>query len=103
MPHAVWARVGRADPFGLGARRPAPAAGLRLEVQWPELVETDDERLAGLGERVELDDAIALGDEVRVVGALPRPHRLKADAFLAQQLPEPFLGNVRDHPSATRN
>src|SRR5205085_342203 len=54
MPDAVRAIERRADAFGLGSGCPAFAAGLRLQVQRPELVETDHDRLAGLRERVEL-------------------------------------------------
>ena len=98
MPDAVRTIERRADPLGLGSGRPALAAGLRLQVQRPELVEADHDRLAGLGERVELDDPVALGLEIRVVGALPGSHRLKADTLVVQQLPQPFVGDVHDHP-----
>src|SRR3954447_17693339 len=82
VPDAVRAGVGRADPFGLGAWRPVLAAGLGLEGERPELVEADHHRRARLGERVELDDPVALGLKIGVVGALPGSHRLKADALL---------------------
>jgi hypothetical protein len=82
----------------LGTRRPAAAAGLRLEVQRAELIETDHDRRTGFGGRVERDDAVALDFEVGIGGALPRPHRLKADALGLQQLPQPLVGDVRDHP-----
>ncbi len=98
MPDTVRAVVGRADPARLGAGCPAVAAGLGLQVQRPELVQADHDRLPGVRERVELNDAVALGLELRVVGALPGPHGLKADAFLAQQHAQPFVGDVRHHP-----
>src|SRR3954447_20004898 len=56
MPDPVRAIKRRADALGLGSRRPALAARLRLQVQRPELVEADHDRLAGLSERVELDN-----------------------------------------------
>ncbi len=54
--------------FGL-AGRPAFATRLRLQVQWPELIEADHDRLAGLRGRVELDDPVTLGLKV---GSLER-------------------------------
>ena len=95
---AVGALVGRADPLRLRAGRPAFPAGLGLEVQRPELVQADHDCLPGFREGVELDDPVTLSLEVGVVRAFPAPHGLKADALLAQQLPQPFVGDVRDHP-----
>ena len=83
--------TGSVGPGSDRGRGPLPAR-TGLEVQRPELVETDHDHLAGLSERVELNDAAALGLEVGVVGTLPGPHSLKADAFLAQQLPQPLVG-----------
>jgi len=74
---------------------------LRLQVERPELVQADDDRRivgAGLdqpvGDRVQPQDPVLLGLEGGVVGTLPAPHGLKADALLAQQLPQPFVGDV---------
>lgn len=39
-----------------------------------------------------------LGLEVRVGRALPGPHGLKADILLAQELTQPLVGDIRDHP-----
>jgi hypothetical protein len=64
--------------LGLAAGRPALAAGLGLQVQRAELVEAEHDRLAGMRERVELDDPVALGLKVGIVGTLPGPHRLRA-------------------------
>jgi hypothetical protein len=63
--------------LGLAPGRPALAAGLGLQVQRAELVEAEHDRLAGLRERVELDDPVALGLKVGIVGTLPGPHRLE--------------------------
>ncbi len=51
-----------------------------------------------VGDRVQLQEAVLLRLEVGVVRALPAPQGLKADAFLAQQLPQPFVGDVGHHP-----
>src|SRR5712691_7717225 len=105
MADAVRTGVGGADPARLGARRPRLAAWLRLQVERPELIEADDDvgvvraRLRdAVGDRVQLEDPVLLGLEGRVVGALPRPQGLKADAFLVEQLPQPLVGDVVDHP-----
>ena len=106
MTDAVRAGVAGTDPARPRPRRPRIPARLRLQVEWPELVQADDnvrERFgAGLrdpvGDRVQLEDPVLLGLEAGVVGALPAPHRLKADAFLTQQLAEPFVRDVVDHP-----
>ena len=74
------------------------AAGLRLQVQRPELIEADDQRLAARGRRIEGQDAVALGGELGIVRALPGPHRLKADTLGRQQLSQALVGDVRDHP-----
>lgn len=104
MADAVGAGVGGADPTRLRPRRPGFAARLRLQVERPELVQADyDRRVAGarlgqsVGDRVQLQDPILLLLEAGIVGALPAPHGLKADAFLTQQLPQPFVGDVVDH------
>ena len=101
---AVGALVGRADPAGLGSGGPRLPSRLRLDVQRAELVDADhDARVAGawlslpVGDRVQLEDPVLLGLELRVVRALPRSQRLKADAFLTQQLPQPLMGDVRHH------
>jgi len=84
--------------FGLarGAQALPPGCGWRF--RGPNWIEADDHRLAPLGGGVEGQDAVALGGEVGVVGALPGPHRLKADTLGCQQLPQPLVGDVRDHP-----
>jgi hypothetical protein len=98
VPYTVRAFVGRTNAARFGARRPAASAGLGLQVQRTELIEADHDRLALVGEVVELDDAVALGLKVRVVGAFPGPHRLKADALLTQQQSQAFVGDIRHHP-----
>jgi len=102
---AVRAGVGGADPAGPHPWRPRLAARLRLQVERPELVQADDHvGVVGpglrdpVGDRVQLQDPVLLGLEAGVVGALPAPHGLKADAFLAKQLAEPLVGDVVDHP-----
>jgi len=92
------AGVGGADSPGLAQGSPGLAAGLGLEVQGSELVEADDHCLARVGQLIQLQDAVLLGLEVGVVGALPRPHRLKGDAFLAKELTQALVGDVCDHP-----
>src|SRR6202050_3613221 len=86
MSDAVRSLVGRAYPLRLRAGRPALGGGLGLEVRRPQLIQADHARLPGLIHLVELDDPVALGHEVRVGGALPGPHGLKADVLLAQGL-----------------
>jgi hypothetical protein len=63
-----------------------------------ELIQADHDRLPGLRKRVELQDPVAFDGEVMVVGALPGPHRLKADALPDEQLSQPLVGDVRDYP-----
>jgi len=78
---------------------------LWLQVERPELVQADDHvrlvaarRCEPVRDRVQLEDPVLLLLEGGVVRAFPAPHGLKADAFLAQQLAEPFVGDVVDHP-----
>lgn len=97
MPDTVRALVGRTDPLGLCAGRPAAAAWLGLQVQRPELIEADHDPFTGLRHLVELDDFVALDPEVGVGGALPRPHGLKPDVLLAKELTQPLVGDVRDY------
>ena len=63
VPDAVRAVERRADALGLGSGCPALAARLGLQVQRPELVEADHDRLTSLRLRVEFDDPVALGSK----------------------------------------
>jgi hypothetical protein len=97
----VRALVGRAEPARLGSGAQLPSR-LGLQVQRSELIEADRDRPAPIGQLVELDDPVARGFMVRIAGALPRPHRLKADALLAQQQPQDLVATNVDDDHAVR-
>jgi hypothetical protein len=76
-----------------------------LQVERPELVQAHDRsRVVGprldetVRDRVQLEDPVLLRLEGGIVRALPAPQGLKADVFFTQQLAEPFVGDVVDHP-----
>lgn len=64
---------GGANPARLAQGHPGLAAGLALEAQQTGLTEADDRRLTGVACPVSLQNAVLLGLEVRIVGALPAP------------------------------
>jgi len=86
VPDAAGAGVGRAQAGRAAAREPA-TAGAGLQVQRPELIDTDH---SPVGRRVviEVEDAVLLGHEVRVLAGFPGLRRLPRHAFLAQDLPD---------------
>ena len=81
------------------------AAGVRLQVERPELVDADHHRRIivtrfdlAVGDVVQLEDPVLLDFEVGVVGLLPRLHRLKRHALLTEQDPQALMADVVDHP-----
>ena len=81
------------------------AAGMRLQVQWPELVDADDHRRIiiarlhmAIRDRVELEDPVLLRFEVRIVGLFERLDHLKRHALLTEQNPKALMADVVDHP-----
>ena len=109
MPDSVRTRVGRAPttaPRSLAVGAPRPlAAGVRLQVQRPELVQADHHgRVNGaglgmpVGDRIGLQHARLLSLEVGVVGGLEGLQTLKGDTLLAQQRAQPLMADVLDHP-----
>jgi hypothetical protein len=83
---------------------------VRLEVQRPELVHTEDHLwFAGLGDDLTVSDRVQVLDPgllhrvVRVCGGFPGLDALKGDALLTEQHPQALMADVVDHPSATRN
>src|SRR5207248_8558286 len=74
VPDAFGAGVSGAQPDRTTLREPA-AAGARLQVQWPELIDTDHPPIGGRV-IVEVEDAGLLGHEVRVLAGFPGLRRL---------------------------
>ncbi len=102
-PPRPWTAI-RAGVVLAAAVGPLPA-GVRLDVQRPELVHTKDHRrLAGcrpdlaVGDAVQVLDAGLLGRIVRIRGRLPGLYPLKGDVLRAKQLAQPLVGDVLDHP-----
>jgi hypothetical protein len=92
------------ESSGVSLWAPTLCRSAGLDIERPELVDTDDGLGivgGGLGEpicdRVQLEDPVFLSLELGVVRSLPGSQGLKADAFLAQKLPEPLVGDVRHH------
>jgi hypothetical protein len=90
-------------------RRPLPPR-MRLEVQRPELIHTEDRlRLARPGDDLTVSDGIHMLDPgllhrvVWVFGCLPGFQPLKGDALLAEQHAQARVADAAATPSATRN
>ena len=83
---AVGAMVGRAQPGGPLARRPAHAVA-GPDRQRPELVEGEAAVRVMAGHVL---DPVQLGVLVRVMGFLPGPGALEADPAGVQELPQPL-------------
>ena len=88
-----------------GSGRCPLLARVRLQIERPELVDTDHHRRIGctrlggaVGDCVELEDPVLLRFEVRVVGLLPGLDHLKRHALLTEQSPKALMADVVDHP-----
>jgi hypothetical protein len=80
-----------------------------LQVQRAELIDAEHHRGIGraglgqpVGDGVELEHPAGLGLIVRVGAGLDGLHRLNADVLVMQDQAQALVGDVVDHPSATR-
>ena len=83
---AVGAVVGRAQPGGAFARRPAHAVA-GPDGQRPELVKGEAPVRVTAGHVL---DPVQLGVPVRIMGLLPGPGPLEGDPAGVQDLPQPL-------------